>query len=181
MKIAITGHTAGIGQALAKEYHLDGHDIVGLSKREGNNIRNTPKICDQIESCDVFVNNAQAGYAQTELLFEMANRWQGTKKHIIVISTMMTQEPVSTLPGLDMDHYRLQKIILEEAVMQIRHRRPGIKITIVRPGNIATGPNKTVPPAADVNNWARILLDLINMAENNNLTIPDLSLGPLNK
>ena len=77
MKIAITGHTAGIGQALAKEYQLDGHDIVGLSKREGNNIRNVPKICDQIESCDVFVNNAQAGYAQTELLFEMTKRWQG--------------------------------------------------------------------------------------------------------
>ena len=27
MKIAITGHTAGIGQALAKEYHLSGHKI----------------------------------------------------------------------------------------------------------------------------------------------------------
>ena len=181
MKIAITGHTAGIGQALAEEYTLNGDEIVGLSQREGNNIRNTPKICDQIEPCDVFVNNAQAGYAQTELLFEMAQRWSGTKKHIIVISTMMTQDPVSSIPGLDMDHYRLQKVTLEEAVHQIRHRRLGVKITIVRPGNIATSPDKTVPPAADVNNWARTLLDLLDMAKNNNLTIPDISLGPLNK
>jgi len=180
MKIAITGHTAGIGQALAEEYTLNGDEIVGLSQREGNNIRNTPKICDQIEPCDVFVNNAQAGYAQTELLFEMAQRWSGTKKHIIVISTMMTQDPVSSIPGLDMDHYRLQKVTLEEAVHQIRHRRLGVKITIVRPGNIATSPDKTVPPAADVNNWARTLLDLLDMAKNNNLTIPDISLGPLN-
>jgi nucleoside-diphosphate-sugar epimerase len=180
MKIAITGHTAGIGQALAEEYSYDGHEIVGLSKREGNNIRNTPKICDQIEPCDVFVNNAQAGYAQTELLFEMAQRWQGTKKHIIVVSTMMTQDPISVLPSLDMDHYRLQKVALEEAVCQIRHRRLGVKITIVRPGNIATGPDKTVPPAADVKNWARTLLDLLDMAKNNNLTIPDISLGPRN-
>jgi len=179
MKIAITGHTAGIGQALAKEYCLDGHEIVGLSKREGNNIRNTPKICDQIEPCDVFVNNAQAGYAQTELLFEMAQRWQGTKKHIIVVSTMMTQDPVSVLSGLDMDHYRVQKVALEEAASQIRNRRLGVIITIVRPGNIATSTDKTVPPAADVNNWARTLLDLINMAKNNDLTIPDISLGPL--
>ena len=181
MKIAITGHTAGIGQALANEYRLNGHEIIGLSQREGNNIRNTPKICDQIESCDVFVNNAQAGYAQTELLFEMASRWAGTKKHIIVISTMMTQDPVSVLPGLDMDQYRVQKVALEEAVHQIRHRRLGIKITVVRPGYIATQPEQTVPPAADVNNWARTLLELFDMAKNNDLAIPDISLGPSNK
>jgi len=181
MKIAITGHTAGIGQALAKEYSLDGHDIVGLSQREGNNIRNTFKICDQIEPCDMLINNAQAGYAQTELLFEMAKRWSSTKKHIVVISTMMTQEPASSIPGLDMDQYRLQKVALEEAVRQIRHRRLGVKITLVRPGNIATSPDKTVPPAADVNNWARTLLDLFDMAKNNDLEIPDISLGPMHK
>jgi len=178
MKIAITGHTAGIGQALAEEYLLDGHEVVGLSQREGNNIRNTAKICDQIESCEVFVNNAQAGYAQTELLFEMAHRWQGTHKHIIVISTMMTQNPVSTLPGLDMDQYRVQKVALEEAVQQIRNRRLGVKITLVRPGYIATQPGQTVPPAANVNNWARTLLDLMDMAQQNDLRIPDISLGP---
>jgi nucleoside-diphosphate-sugar epimerase len=77
-----------------------------------------------------------------------------------------------------MDHYRIQKLALEHAVHQLRHRRLGVKITIVRPGNIATGPDKTVPPAADVNNWARTLLDLCDMAKNNNLSIPDISLGP---
>ena len=181
MKIAITGHSSGIGKALAEIYTSQGHEIVGLSRRNGHNIRSIPKIANLIEPCDMFINNAQAGYSQTELLFEMASRWQGTKKHIIVISTIMAQEPVSTLPGLDMTHYRLQKIILEEAVRQIRYHRLGIKITIVRPGNIATGPDKTVPPAADVNNWARTLLDLFIIAENNNLTIPDISLGPFNK
>ena len=179
MKIAITGHTAGIGQALANEYRLDGHEIIGLSQREGNNIRNIPKICDQIDPGDIFVNNAQAGYAQTELLFEMANRWSGTNKHIIVVSTMMTQDPVSSILGLDMDHYRVQKVALEEAVRQLRYRRLAVKITLVRPGYIATQPGQTVPPAADVNNWARTLLDLFDMAKNNNLTIPDISLGAL--
>jgi len=178
MKIAITGHTAGIGQALANQYQLGGHEIVGLSQRDGNNIRNTPKICDQIEPCDVFVNNAQAGYAQTELLFEMAQRWSGTGKQIIVISTMMTQEPVSSLTGLGMDHYRLQKVTLEEAVRQIRHRRLKVKIVIVRPGNIATSPDKTVPPAADVDNWASVLMSILRIAEANNLRIPEISLGP---
>jgi nucleoside-diphosphate-sugar epimerase len=181
MKIAITGHTAGIGQALAQEYMLAGHEIIGLSKREGNNIRNTPKICDQIEPCDVFVNNAQAGYAQTELLFEMAGRWKGTRKKIIIISTMMAVDPISSLPGLDMDQYRVQKVALEEAVAQLRYQKLGVKLVIVRPGNIATSPDRTVPPAADVNNWARTLINIFKMAESNNLSIPDISLGPVYK
>ena len=178
MKIAITGHTAGIGRALAKIYYSRNDIIVGLSKREGNNIRNIPKTADQIEPCDVFINNAQAGYAQTELLFEMAQRWKGTGKHILVISTMMTQDPVSVLPGLDMDHYRVQKIALEEAIKQIRNRRLGIKITLVRPGNIATSADKTVPPAADVDNWAKTLVDIIDLVTKNNLRMNEISLGP---
>lgn len=178
MKIAITGHSAGIGQALAEQYQKLGHTIVGLSKRDGHNIRVTPRIADQIESCDVFVNNAQAGYSQTELLFEMAKRWQGTYKRIIVISTMMTQDPISSLPGLDMDHYRVQKLALEESVKQIRARHLGIKINIVRPGNIATSPDKTVPPAADVNNWAHTLVQILELADANGLTVPEISLGP---
>jgi nucleoside-diphosphate-sugar epimerase len=179
MKIAITGHTAGIGQALAKQYTNRGHEIVGLSKRDGHNIRVIPKIADLIEPCDMFINNAQAGYSQTELLFEMASRWTSTNKHIIVISTMMTQSPVSPLSGLDIDHYRVQKLALEEAVYQIRNRKLGIKITIVRPGNIATSPDKTVPPAADVNAWAKTLIDIFELATITNLRIPEISLGPL--
>lgn len=177
MKIAITGHSAGIGQALANQYKDQGHEIVGLSKRDGHNIRSTSKIADLIEPCDMFINNAQAGYAQTELLFEIAKRWEGTKKQIVVISTMMTQDPMSVLPGLDMDAYRIQKLALEEAVKQIRNRRLGIKITIVRPGNIATSSDKTVPPAADVNHWVSTLIKIFELAEPN-LQIPDISLGP---
>jgi nucleoside-diphosphate-sugar epimerase len=179
MKIAITGHTAGIGQALAQEYLQRGHEIVGLSRREGHNIRNIPKICDQIESCDMFINNAQDGYAQTELLFEMCQRWVNTKKHIMVISTMMTQKPISVLPGLDMLAYHQQKVTLEEMVKQLRYQQLGIKFTVVRPGYIATQPDRTVPPAADVNNWARVLVYTLHMAESNNLDISELSLGPL--
>ncbi len=178
MKIAITGGTAGIGQALGNEYQALGHEVLNLSRRTGHNIRVIPKIADAIEPCDMFINNAQAGYAQTELLFEMAQRWAGSGKHIMVISTMMTQDPVSVLPGLDMMAYRIQKTTLEQAVSQIRNSRPGIKITLIRPGNIATSTDKTVPPAADVNVWAGALVSMLEMAQNNNLTISDISMGP---
>lgn len=162
MKIAITGHTAGIGQALAEAYYSN--EIVGISTREGNNIRNTLKVAGLIEPCDVFINNAQAGYAQTELLFEMHKRWVDTNKHIIVISTMMTQHPVSVLE--DMDEYRIQKVALEQAVHQLRYKNPaGPAITLVRPGRVE-----------DPELWARTLVGLFRMAESNGLVIPDISL-----
>jgi hypothetical protein len=108
----------------------------------------------------------------------MVQRWKGSGKHIMVISTMMTQDPVSVLPGLDMMAYRIQKTTLEQAVSQIRNSRSGIKITLVRPGNIATSADKTVPPAADVNVWAGALVSMLEIAQTNNLTISDISLGP---
>lgn len=177
MKIAITGHTAGIGAALARCYEQRGHEIVGLSQRHGYNIRNTIRVADMIESCDMWINNAQVGFAQTELLFEMAKRWTGTKKHVMVISTMMTQCPVSVIPGLDMDQYRIQKVALEETVNQLRHKHIGLRLTLVRPGNIATSPDKTVPPAADVDHWAETLIRIFELAAPD-LVVPDISLGP---
>ena len=101
MKIAITGHTKGIGQALAEAYQSRGHEIVGLSRSTGHNIRSIPKCADLIETCDMFVNNAQAGFAQTELLFEMHRRWRAQEKTIISIGSQITNYPVSTIENLD--------------------------------------------------------------------------------
>ena len=67
---------------------------------------------------------------------------------------------------------------IREAVKQIRHRHLGLKITLVRPGNIATSPDKTVPPAADVNAWAQTLHGIFDQAYKNNMRIADISLGP---
>lgn len=178
MKIAITGGTAGIGQALGNVYENLGCEVIRLSRRNGCNIRSIPKAATLIEPCDMFINNAQAGFAQTELLYEMCTRWQNTGKHIVVISTMMTQHPVSSLPGIDMNHYRVQKVALEEAVYQLRYQRLGLRISLIRPGNIATSSEKTVPPAASTEVWANTLVDIFSIAKKNNLVVPDISLGP---
>ena len=33
MKIAVTGHSAGIGQALARIYEKQDHEVIGLSRQ----------------------------------------------------------------------------------------------------------------------------------------------------
>jgi hypothetical protein len=88
----------------------------------------------------------------------------------------MTQDPIAFISELD--EYRVQKIALEEAVRQLRYRSIMPYITLVRPGDVATDSNKTVPPSADVTVWADTLVSILAIAKENNLSIPDISLGP---
>lgn len=183
MKIAITGHTAGIGQAFAKILAGRGHDIVGLSKRHGDNIRNTPKIAEKILPCDMFINNAQAGYAQTELLYAVWEKWQDQPgKHIWCIGTMMTQsptdQPVPAQSDIDMSQYRNQKIALDDAIAQLRHKKHMPVITMIRPGAVATQPGQLPEwPYCDVDVWANAVVSTMVLATEQGLRYNELALG----
>lgn len=185
MKIAITGHTAGIGQAFAKILAGRGHDIVGLSKRHGDNIRNIPKIAERIVPCDMFINNAQAGYAQTELLYAVWEKWQDQPgKHIWCIGTMMTQsptdQPVQGQSDIDMNQYRNQKMALDDAIVQLRNKKHMPVITMIRPGAVATQPGQ-IPewPYCDVNIWANTVISTVLLANEQGMRYNELSLGAI--
>ena len=171
-RIAITGHSAGIGQAFAKIYNEQGHEVVGLSRRNGFNIRNIPKLLGEIESCDIFVNNAQIGFAQTELLFAVHQAWQGVpNKQIISISTLMTSLPSSCIQGLDMLHYHVQKTTLEEAVRQLRGLQDWPKLCLIKPGKIDTQGQGGV----NVDAWAKKVLETIDTYPE--MEVEELSIG----
>ena len=177
MKIAITGHTAGIGKALSKIYANKGHEIVGLSRRNGYNIRSITKVVSMIEPCDIFINNAQVGFAQTELLFAVYKVWKDKKnKKIINISTMLTCLPTSSLPGIEMTEYFVQKKSLEEAISQLRNLNSSVNICLVKPGAVATQPDQCDPyPFANVNHWAQTLVSVLDVESN--LEISEIALG----
>ena len=183
MRIAITGHTSGIGRALAGVLKSRGHEILGLSRREGYNIGSFVKIANLIEPCDVFINNAQASYAQTELLYEVWNKWRAkNNKHIWCISTIMTQHPVDPpIQGQDeiaINHYRTQKIAMEEAVNQLRAKKGSPRITIIRPGGVATLPGQTPGDfLCDPDEWAQLIVDTMALADTRGMKFSDLSLG----
>ena len=183
MKIAITGHTAGIGQGFAKILQIRGHEVVGLSKRHGDNIRNTPKIVEKILPCDLFINNAQAGYAQTDLLYAVWQAWQDQPaKHIWNISTMMTQSPTTaeheTLSVAGINAYRNQKIALEDAHKQLCSKTFLPKMILIRPGMVSTQSWQTAPwPAADCNVWCQAVINYITHADQHGLLISEISLS----
>ena len=160
MKIAITGHSAGIGQALSTIYTEQGHEVVGLSRRNGYNIRSIPKLASVIESCDMFINNAQVGFAQTELFWEVWNRWRGQNKTIINISTQMTNNSVA--PREEWDQYIIQKKALELAQSQCQERSPMPKLILVKPEAIATQPGQQPPEYQDVDAYAQETIEYIN-------------------
>lgn len=155
MKIAITGHKRGIGEEFAKQLTAMGHDIVGISRSDGENIRRTVHTASIIEPCDVFINNAISMYAQTELLFEVWHRWCDIKEahHIWNISTGVCawehDKPIKGLTMREVMQYRNQKMALELAHRQLDAQPSNIKMTLIRPGSINTQPFSeadSIPP-----------------------------------
>ena len=179
MKIAITGHTAGIGQAFTKILESRGHEIVGISRRTGDNIRRMEHTANLIEPCDMFINNAQTLYAQTELLYAVWSKWKGKEKYIWNVSTMMTESPINSIPtgqdDITMSQYRNQKIALEEASRQLRFKNIWPKISVIRPGIVATQENIDNTDKANVDLWVKSIIDIFS--HNENINISEISVG----
>ena len=81
MKIALTGHTKGIGKAI-KDVLEPENTVIGFSRTNGFNINNPQAIFDIAKDCDVFVNNAQYKDYQTQL-FELFGA-ENTKQLLIL-------------------------------------------------------------------------------------------------
>ena len=88
MKIAITGHTKGLGHAFFTLFKSQGHEVVGFSRSNGYDIvEKIDDVINAVKDFDMFINNAYAPMAQTELLSRMITEWQGTDKIIVNISS----------------------------------------------------------------------------------------------
>ena len=144
MRIAITGHKKGIGQEFARQLEQRGHEIVGISRSDGENIRRTAHTASIIEPCDMLINNAISFYAQTELLFEVWHRWQPSNEvhHIWNISTKLCEQDhdidINGLTMRESMQYRNQKMALELAHHQLNFQPSNIKMTLIRPGSVNT-------------------------------------------
>lgn len=85
MKVAITGHSRGIGKAIADLYYSD--EVIGFSRSNGYDISSAEtinKIINQSIDCDVFVNNAYHDFAQCDLLEGIFSQWKDDPSKTIV-------------------------------------------------------------------------------------------------
>ena len=156
MKVAITGHTRGLGAELLRCFDMRGHSVVGFSRENGFDISKEAdriNIVEQVSECDVFINNAYSGFAQVDLLNRVFAMWcKKSYKYIINIgSDSSYHQKYRQHP------YAVHKIALDEQCRQLQPLGRWPAIMNVRPGtfesdmgNRVEGKKMNVQSAASV-------------------------------
>jgi len=103
MRIAVTGHTSGIGEAVYDmcDLTLDGfNDVRGYSKSNGWNIaeEDGDKIIQELIDFDpdVLINNAYYPKIQTKILTTLFEEWKGKPKTIVNVGSIAGYLPQVT-------------------------------------------------------------------------------------
>jgi len=87
-KIAVIGHTRGIGKATYDLYRKKKYKVVGMSKSNGFDIiHDQDKILEQIQDCSLVVLNAHADRGQLNLLKKIYGRHAFDKMKVAVITS----------------------------------------------------------------------------------------------
>ena len=102
-KIAITGHTRGIGKALWDRLDQDNYEVKGFSQSTGYNLQRVSTVKKVVQECldweaDVLVNNAYVPDNQVRLLYSMYEQWVDSPKLIINMGAITVSYTHLTLP-----------------------------------------------------------------------------------
>jgi hypothetical protein len=178
MKIALTGHTKGIGRDIYSSYFLidNANEIVGFSKSNGYDITKKEdriRIINESMDCDVFINNAHQGFGQVELLVEMFDTWRMENKLIINIGT---DSVPSTSWKVVHQQYPIEKASLHSAVELLQQDKDRkIKLTLLALGHVDTEFNKDYKgPKLKINQ----IIDSIDYIVSQNNEIKSLIISP---
>ena len=112
MRVAITGHTGGLGLAFFNYFTSRGDEVIGLSRSNGYALPgNIETVAEIAASCDLFINNAYSGISQVTLLSMLQS-----KTMIISSGSMAADYPKKEFldysiakKALEMEHKRLKK------------------------------------------------------------------------
>jgi NAD(P)-dependent dehydrogenase (short-subunit alcohol dehydrogenase family) len=137
MKVAVTGHTSGIGQGLYRYFADQGHEVHGYSRSNGYTLPGAAtKIIAQSLDCDIFVNNAFTVQGQIDLLRLLWPRWKLDNKTIVIIGSLVTSLPY---PMEGHEEYQQLKQELDALCNEYRYSNDAIcKIISIHPGAVAT-------------------------------------------
>jgi nucleoside-diphosphate-sugar epimerase len=130
MKIALTGHTKGLGAEISK-YFEPTHSVLGFSRTNGYDIKSPAdrrNILKASAEADVFINLVHNYYHQTDLLFEFFRAWEGKEKLIINISSSVVEDVTWGQDRLDFIEYKNQKKALESMTEYLSQRKSKLKI-----------------------------------------------------
>lgn len=94
LKIAITGHSKGIGKSIFDLLNKE-HNCIGFSRSNGYDISiDAERIIDSAKECDVFINNAYKDLNQVVLFDKLFELWKDDNtKQIINIGSKSKYYP----------------------------------------------------------------------------------------
>lgn len=129
MKVAITGHTKNIGKHLYEKFSPNS---IGFSRSNGYDIKNPndrKRIINEVRDCDVFVNNAPAGFGQSELCLELWHHWKDLNKIIINVGSRIAEDHV--ILSLEYSHlleYSMHKRTLKKLSEDLNKINTNVKV-----------------------------------------------------
>jgi nucleoside-diphosphate-sugar epimerase len=151
MKIAITGHTSGLGRSFYHECIQRGHVVQGFSRTNGYDLRDysqVERMLDKVNGFDLFISNAKSDYVQAQILYRLVR--QGTCQTIVNIGSQVIVSPPNWTDTFLLE-YVTQKMALAHAV-QVLSPLAKCQIILLNPEHLG-----------DVGSYAKQQLDLLKV------------------
>ena len=180
MKVAITGHTSGIGQDLQRHFLEQGHEVRGFSRSNGHTLPAAiEKVLVKSLDCDVFINNALPVSSQIVLLEKLWPKWCKQPKTIVVIGSVAAHLPFD-VPG--QETYQHQKRELDALCKQLRYADGSAhcRLISIHPGWVSTNIFELVnitPPPPEVCMTPQQVTQVVEYALSSPIYIQDITMS----
>lgn len=139
MKIAITGHTSGIGLGLSRVFKERGHEVTGFSRSTGDDISNHEALAAKIieGNFDLVILNAHAAFATVMILYALAEQWADDPSKTVVTISSMASDGIAR----KIHRYAIAKGAIDKSVEQMQYiaeHKNGWRVINIRPGWVDT-------------------------------------------
>ena len=147
-RVAITGHTKGIGQQIWNRLEDRGIELKGFSKSTGYNLQRVStckKVVQEVVewNADVFINNAYVPDNQVRLLYLLYEHWEN-KPRLIVNLSATSSDSITNFSQMGYNEnwtpYVSDKARLDFASLQLAnmYKKGKCRVSLVKPGFVDT-------------------------------------------
>jgi short-subunit dehydrogenase involved in D-alanine esterification of teichoic acids len=163
-KIAITGHTKGIGKSLLSRLS-ETYDVIGFSRTNGYDISKETdilRIIDESRDCDIFINNAYEKNYQTILFKLIFDKWKFLPKTIINMNSSCVYHSSDWSPEYADNKKELKEVVLNTIG---KYKNKKVRVINLYPSTLSTHKGFESLNKLDTENLAKMINWLIKQPQ----------------